>query len=290
MASRVGVVSYVNTLPLIDGLEKLSPEDLALIPGVPSQLIDLLIADEVDLALCSIIDYQRSPIPLDIIEAGLLGCDGTTMTVRLFSQVPLDRVTCVHADTDSHTSVALCRILLIEKHGVASPELVPLATQDRDRTGRNPRAPWPEAMLLIGDKVVTQPAPAVRYPYQMDLGAEWKELTGLPFVFASWLAKRDRDVSIAAAILDRQRRHNKERLDWILAHRTGPRGWPADLARPYLSEMLRYDWNEGMKAGVARFFDLAFKHGLIAERRVESYRAVSRSPASHSSPSHAHVI
>jgi len=270
---RVGVVSYVNTLPLIDGLENLA--DLELVPAVPSRLIDLLLSGTVEMALCSIIDFQRTDAELDIVEAGLLGCDGSTMTVRLFSQVPLERVRAIHADTDSHTSVALCRILLAERHNVPAPEMIPLDAQVRDRAGRNPRTPWPEAMLLIGDKVVTQPAPAVRYPYQMDLGAEWKEMTGLPFVFASWLARREQDVSVPAAILDRQRRHNKERLEFILNHRTTQRGWPADLARPYLTEMLRYDWDERMKAGVARFFDLAATHQIISRRKPERYRRVS---------------
>ena len=63
---RLGVVSFVNTLPLIDGLERLADIDLRY--SVPSLLMDTLLAGEVDLALCSSIDYQRSPEPLVIVK------------------------------------------------------------------------------------------------------------------------------------------------------------------------------------------------------------------------------
>jgi len=260
---RVGVVSYLNTLPLIDGLENLA--DVQLVQAVPSRLIDLLLAGEVEVALCSIVDYQKSPEPLKIIPAGLLGCDGSTMTVRLFSHVPLQRVERIHCDIDSHTSVMLLRVLLHARHGIR-PELVDFDAK-RHRTAEGREVPWPEAMLLIGDKVVTDSTPAIRYPYQLDLGAEWKELTGLPFVFATWMALRDTDASAIGAVLDRQRRHNRERVEHFL-HRQAPNhGWPIDLARSYLCEMLRFEWTDAMNRGVERFFTMAHDLGLIDENR-----------------------
>lgn len=260
---RVGVVSYLNTLPLIDGLENLA--DVHLVHAVPSRLIDLLLGGEVEVGLCSIVDYQRSPEALKIVPAGLLGCDGSTMTVRLFSQVPLARLTRVHCDTESHTSVMLLRVLLEAQHGVR-PELVNYdAAGHRTAEGRSVQ--WPEAMLLIGDKVVTDATPAIRYPYQLDLGAEWRELTGLPFVFATWMARRETDARAAGAVLDRQRRHNRERLDAFLRRQAPRHGWPIDLARSYLSEMLRFEWTPRMVAGVERFFGMAHDLGLIDENR-----------------------
>ncbi|MFG0252187.1 MAG: MqnA/MqnD/SBP family protein, partial [Phycisphaerales bacterium JB038] len=64
---RVGCVSFVNTLPLIDGLERLA--DFELVPTVPAELIGLLEAGRIDLGLISIIDYQRSKDPLALIPA-----------------------------------------------------------------------------------------------------------------------------------------------------------------------------------------------------------------------------
>lgn len=260
---RLGVVSFLNTLPLIDGLEGL--QDIQLVSDVPSKLIQLLLSGEVDAALCSIVDYQLSPEPLKIIPAGLLGCDGSTMTVRLFSQVPLQRITRICCDTDSHTSVMLLRVLLHERHRIR-PTLVDFDAR-RHRTTGGGDLEWPEAMLLIGDKVVTDSTPAIRYPYQLDLGAEWKELTGLPFVFAAWVARRESDVGVIGAVLDHQRRHNTERFEHFLRTRALDHGWPVDLARAYLRDMLRFSWTDEMVRGVERFFTLAHDMGLIEENR-----------------------
>ena len=260
---RIGVVSFLNTLPLIDGLEALA--DVRLVAGVPSGLIGLLLSGQVEVALCSIVDYQMSPEPLKIVPAGLLGCDGSTMTVRLFSQVPLGRISRIHCDTDSHTSVMLLRVLLYERHRIR-PELVDFdARHHRNRAGDDVQ--WPEAMLLIGDKVVTDSTPAIRYPYQLDLGAEWKELTGLPFVFATWLARRETDTATIAAVLDHQRRHNKERMEQFLRSQIVKHGWPIDLARSYLRDMIRFEWTDDMARGVEQFFALAHSLGLFAENR-----------------------
>ncbi len=271
---RLGVVSFVNTLPLIDGLENLADVDLR--HTVPSRLIDVLLAGDVDLALCSSIDYQRSDDPLVIVPCGLLGSDGPTLTVRLYSTRPLDEINLVHCDTDSHTSVVLLHILLKELHGI-EPRLL-----DFDPTGRPDRGPrgWPEALLLIGDKVVTDAPPDARYQHQLDLGAAWARLTGLPFVFALWMARRDTDravVELAATILDRQRRHNQERVDLIVARQAGPRGWSPDVARTYLKSKLAFELTDARRRGLELFYDKACEHGLVARRRplelIGSYRA-----------------
>lgn len=258
---RVGVVSFVNTLPLIDGLERLA--DLELRHSVPSLLIDQLCAGEVDLALGSSIDYQRAAEPLVIVPCGLLGCDGPTLTVRLFSAVPMERLATVHCDTDSHTSVALLRIVLKESWGI-EPRLIDFDTREH-ATGTHP-IQWPETVLLIGDKVVTDAPPAARYPHQLDLGAEWKRLTGLPFVFAVWMARRAAPparLAMAAAALDRQRRVNRSRIDPIVHHRACPRRWPPELARTYLRDLIDYEFTAAHRAGLEAFFTRALRHGLI---------------------------
>ena len=183
---RLGVVSFLNTLPLIDGLDRLA--DVELQHSVPSGLIDQLIDGHVDVALCSIVDYQRSPEPLVLVPSGLLGCHGRTMTVRLYSTRPIDQIQTVYCDTDSHTSIALMQVLLSERYGVR-PTLIDYNA--REHVAENRPIDWPDSVLLIGDKVVTDSPPAVRYTHQLDLGEAWNDFTGLPFVFAGWLARRD---------------------------------------------------------------------------------------------------
>ena len=140
----------------------------------------------------------------------------------------------------------------------------------RQRRPGDPSSAWPAAMLLIGDKVVTDSPPASRYPHQLDLGLAWAELTGLPFVFALWMARATADpelLSVAAAILDRQRRHNEQRLDLIVARKAKPRQWPNDVAAGYLKEKLAFEFTDRRRAGLELFFDKAYEHGLIPRRR-----------------------
>ncbi|MEM1099499.1 MAG: MqnA/MqnD/SBP family protein, partial [Planctomycetota bacterium] len=175
----VGCVPYLNAKPLIHGLDD---DQTRLLLDVPSRLIDRLRSGECDVALCSVIDACRDP-SLEIVPVGGIGCAGPTWTVRLFSRVPIERITRVHLDADSHTSVMLLRVLLAEQFGVEP------ATVDFDFTGGCLPADA-EAMLLIGDKVVTAPPPTEAFACTMELGDRWHAWTGGPFVFAAWLKRR----------------------------------------------------------------------------------------------------
>ncbi|MDX2016219.1 MAG: MqnA/MqnD/SBP family protein [Planctomycetota bacterium] len=124
-------------------------------------------------------------------------------------------------------------------------------------------------MLLIGDKVVTDAPPEERYPFQLDLGEAWKAWTGLPFVYAMWVCRRaeagSECVRLAAAALDRQRRHNRTRLDWIIATRAPQARWPLDLARRYVGELLRYEVGDREREAVGRFWAEARGVGLLPD-------------------------
>ena len=236
---RIAFVRYLNTRPLVEGLERVSGVEL--LAAAPSHIAGLVRSGAADIGLASIVDAVSQGEALAVLPVGMIGCDGATMTVRLYSSAPLDRVTRVHADTESHTSVALCGVVFEQRHGRA-PEMV--AFDARERISDAGPEEWPEAMLLIGDKVVTDSPPAVRYPYQLDLGEAWHELTGLPFVYAAWMCRASEAdsprIAAAAAVLDRQLRHNLGRLDWLIEKRAPEHHWPADLARRYVGELLRY--------------------------------------------------
>jgi chorismate dehydratase len=270
---RLACVRYLNTAPLVEGLEKVAGVEL--IPAVPSSIAGLVASGAADVGLVSVVDAARSPEPLAMLPCGMIGCDGPTLTVRVFSAVPFERAARLHADTDSHTSVALARVLLERRFG-ARPHVVPFDA--RERVERSPGAgasaapapappsapppaasldDWPETVLLIGDKVVTDPPPAQRYPHQLDLGQAWREWTGLPFVYAVWMcrAERARDAAIAsaAALLERQRLRNRSRLGWVAGVRAPEHRWPLDVATRYLSDLLRYEVGPREREAVARF-------------------------------------
>ncbi len=103
---------------------------------------------EVQAGLMSVVDYQMCERELVLVPAGMIGCDGATLTVRLFSKVPAREIRVVHGDTDSHTSVMLAEVILRERYGVGA-KVVPL-----ERSGDRSQRSGPETMLLIGDKVV----------------------------------------------------------------------------------------------------------------------------------------
>jgi len=269
---RFGCVNYINTLPLIEGLDVLREAKLRL--AVPSQLVSMLEQNEADVALVSLVDAVRSQVPLAILPCGMIGSDGPTLTVRLYSQVPIERVRAIHADTDSHTSVALCRLLMLEQFGV-EPESINYNAREQmpsKTEGSVDGCEWPETVLLIGDKVVSGSPPAVRYPYQLDLGECWKEQTGLPFVYAVWMCRLDRVedplVRRARVVLDRQRRHNQTRIDAIATNRAPEHRWPTDLARTYLGSRLVYDYNGRAREAAERFVGLCARRGITPQAEL----------------------
>lgn len=248
---RVGSVRFLNARPLVDGLR---PPVAEVVEDVPSRLLGRLLEGEIDVGLCPVADYQTSPEALRILPAGGIGCDGAALTVRLFSRVRPERIEELAADVDSHTSVVLAQLVLARRYG-ARPRVVPHDVRAPDVAHRA------EGLLLIGDKVVTEPPSRAEFPFDLDLGVEWKRLTGRPFVFAVWTARAAQPLAGLQEVLARQREANRLRLEEI-ASAHGPRlGWPQELALRYLTEFMRYEtgpaeleaietfWQEGWKAG-----------------------------------------
>ncbi|MHC4975188.1 MAG: menaquinone biosynthetic enzyme MqnA/MqnD family protein [Planctomycetota bacterium] len=266
---RIGCVSYFNTLPMIEGLEKLG--GVTLERAAPSNLEAMLESGDVDVALAPVIDSQRASCEITLLPCGMIGSDGATMTVRLFSTIPLEQVSTIHCDTDSHTSIALARLVMHHTLGV-EPTIVAFNARERmshDEGGAQETS-FPETMLLIGDKVVTDSPPAVRYSHQLDLGEAWKSWTGLPFVYAAWMCRsEDADtapVRGAMALLDRQRRLNATRLGWLVARRACERRWPIDLGHEYLRKTMRYEVDDEARLAVERFFDESERLGILGTR------------------------
>ncbi len=255
---RIGSVNYLNARPLIDGLD--SQADSAIQFDIPSRLLEDLESGLVNIALCPVIDYYRSRQPLEIVPVGGIGSQGQTLTVRLFSRVPIKQIEAVHADTDSHTSVALLRLLLSKRFGI-TPQIMDYDTR-QPAVDDSPQT-QPPTMLLIGDKVVINKPSETEYPHQMDLGQAWHELTGLPFVFAVWMARRDADLGDLPDILERTRIENSKRIDQIVARHAAPHGWPTGLARRYLTRYMRFEIGPRELEAIERFAEMAHELGLI---------------------------
>ncbi len=177
---KVGAVSYLNTKPLIYGFEQgKMKEELDLVIDYPANIASLLTNDEIDIGLIpvAVIPTLRAP---QIISDFCIGCDGEVASVCLFSDVELNEIDTVLLDYQSRTSVELLKILLKEYWKI-SPRLVKTTTNyEKDITGTT-------AGLVIGDRALQQ---RLRSEYIYDLGLAWKEMTGLPFVFAAWVSNK----------------------------------------------------------------------------------------------------
>jgi chorismate dehydratase len=271
---KLGVVEFLNSRPLIEGLAE--QPDVQCLFDVPARLSRRLETGAVDAALIPVIDVLRSAGRLRVVSDACIACDGETMTVRVFSQVPPDRIQRLAVDVDSHTSVALARVLWHELYGreleLHSAEL------------RGPGANNYESVLLIGDKVVDQSRGS--FAYEIDLGGAWRQHTGLPFVFAVWAQAEVAPATpcgVASAPVAPAPRGRRDLGDFLSAARDrgvtrameiaridGPKlGWPVELAQRYLTRCLRFTLDEravagaDLFAGFCRKLDLAPPDAII---------------------------
>ncbi|MCC6240684.1 MAG: menaquinone biosynthesis protein [Phycisphaerales bacterium] len=249
----VGAVSYLNTKPLIWGLDELPGVKLKL--DIPARLLAGLQQKQFDIAMLPIIDYQRME-GLTLVPSAGIGSDGQTLTVRIFSRVPIDKIEILACDNHSHTSVGLARVILAE-HYHLKPQFVDLQSpESTDRAGQA------HARLLIGDKVVRQKGDD--FPYQLDLGQAWREHTGLPFVFAAWMARPGVQLGDLPVILEQAKRQGLVNIDIIVQRHAAELGWPPELARTYLTRNLQFDIGPRQLEAIRLFYQLAARNGVIS--------------------------
>jgi chorismate dehydratase len=187
---RIGAVSYLNTKPLLYGLEN-GPikDDIELILDYPANLVNLLSNDEIDIglipvgALPGLGDYH-------IVSDYCIGTEGEVASVAVFSEVPMDQIETVILDYQSRTSVMLCKILF-EHHWKKSVQFIHAS----DETYIN-QIKGNVAGLVIGDRALKIRS---KFNFIYDLGMGWKEMTGLPFVFAIWVVKKQIDLAFLEA-------------------------------------------------------------------------------------------
>jgi chorismate dehydratase len=103
----------------------------------------------------------------------------------------------------------------------------------------------------------------VGFEHQLDLGFAWKELTGLPFVFAAWMAKQTVDLGDLPDRLALAKREGVAHIEQLVQRYAVPRGWPAGVALQYLTVYLKYDIGEPQLRAIRLFHELAAKHAII---------------------------
>jgi chorismate dehydratase len=248
---RIGAVTYLNTKPLIHDLLELAP-DAELLLDVPSRLAELLDQGSLDVALIPVIEYFRSG-SYKIVPDIAIASQGPVLSVTLFSRVPWQQIRRVALDEGSRTSAALTQILLRKRYGV-KPELVPLPMHVAAE------AVDADAVLLIGDRAMRACLPG--FAHAFDLGQEWHDWTGLPFVYAVWAVRAGADLGPVAAALHEARRRGCASIGPI-AHREAPRlGLDGGFCRRYLANIIRFDLGPRELAGLRHYYQLACELGL----------------------------
>ena len=179
---RVGIVNYLNTKPLIYGLERAPIKDrIELVGAYPSKLAQWLIDDIIDVGLIPVASIPELN-EWHVVGNYCIGTEGEIASVCLFSEVPMQQIEEVYLDYQSRSSVALLKWLMKEYWGI-HPRII----QAEDESYRE-RIKGTTAGLVIGDRALEQRKIST---YIYDLGSEWRAITGLPFVFAAWISKKE---------------------------------------------------------------------------------------------------
>jgi chorismate dehydratase len=280
---RVGRIPYINCFPVYGAVDRgVVPLAADLVDGVPTTLNRLMAAGALDVSVVSAVEYARDADRYLLLPDLAITSDGPVRSVLLFSDMPAEQLGGreVVVSTSSMTSVALLE-LLFDGVWEARPRFVPgdaeiadLARFERGGAG----SPSRPARLVIGDaalllqagpRAAAAQAPAP-YAHVYDLGAEWKRWTGLPFVFAVWVAQRSAPVAAAlglhAALI--------ESRDWGLAHLPelaaqahAATGVPRSVCAEYFRG-LDYRLGPAHLAGLTEFFNRLVRAGRVPEGRL----------------------
>ena len=237
----VGAVSYLNTKPLIYGFEQgMMADQVSLIIDYPARIGKKLLTGHIDIGL---VPVAVIPVMTEsyIISDYCIGTEGEVFSVCLFSDVPVGDVETVLMDYQSRTSVELLKILLRD-HWKISPRFV-AATE-----GYEKKIGGTTAGLIIGDRAIEMHAHAT---FVYDLGTAWREMTGLPFVFAAWVSNRRLDEHF---ILDFNRANTwgLDRLPELIQDLAAPH---VDLLT-YYTKQISYELNTSKKKGLKLFLEM----------------------------------
>jgi chorismate dehydratase len=247
---RVGRLPYLNALPFAGPFAGAEPR---WVTDVPRRLGEHAAAGRLDAALLA----SRDALALadrfrPLADLGI-ACRGPVTSVLLLSHRPvreLDGAT-VALTSESRTSRGLLRILLGEAFGVRPryAELAPGVEAD--------------ARLAIGDVALALRASG-RWPFVLDLGAAWADHTGLPFVYARWVVRRDLPPALERALATEL----GARLDAPLAPLDDrlPAGMTPAAARAYLARFA-YRLGPAECAGLRRFHTELIRHDLLRHHR-----------------------
>ena len=240
---RIGAVSYLNTRPLLLGLAHEGFKNrIDLVKSYPAKIAQELLAGQIDIGLVPVAIIPQLTHP-HIISNYVIGTNGAVASVALFSQVPIDEIKSIYLDYQSRTSVQLLKILLAQ---FWKKEVEFLAATE----GYIDQISGTTAGLIIGDRALDN---LNKFPYMYDLGLAWKQHTGLPFVFAAWVANQPIPAEFMAAF-DAANGYGVARLEEVIS--LIPANEQVYDLHKYYTENISYVYDEEKKLGLNAFLNL----------------------------------
>jgi len=260
---RVSLVDYVNAWPLTWGFLRGAVEGVETITDVPSTCADRLKRGEVDAGLIPSVEAARIP-GIRIVRGIGIASKSRVRSVVLASRKPLAEARSVALDLSSRSSAAMARIIFEDLFG-ARPEFHEAPSELSEMLRHH------DAALLIGD-------PALRATLQglhvVDLAEAWRELTGLPFVFAVWAVRPE----VAPEPFLWARNYGKNHLPAIVEAAARRTGLSSDELFEYLNGNLHHDLEAEDEKGLAEFFRRAASRGLIPSADLPPFAGVPLVP------------
>ncbi len=238
---KVGAVSYLNTKPLLYGIERSDViNEIELTLDYPAQLAKKLQDGEIDMALLPVAAMPGINGARIVGEYGIAS-DGNVVSVAIFSQVPMEEIEVVYLDYQSRTSVRLAQLLL-EKHWKKDVVFKPATEHYIEYINDK------SAGVIIGDRALKQ---LDNFNYVYDLATAWKDYTGLDFVFAAWVANKELPDAFVKSF-NEANAVGLQHLEEVIAENDFPY---YDL-HTYYTENIKYKLDEAKIAGLEKFLEL----------------------------------
>jgi chorismate dehydratase len=261
---RLGRIQYLNVLPIYFALEHIFQENgFLLVRGTPAELNARMRRGEVPLGSISAMEYGRGARDYLLLPGLSISSRGPVGSVLLFSRVDFSRLEgrAVQVSPASASGAALLKVLMAKRFGVR-----PVYRQEPLGTGA---ANDIRAVLAIGDEALALKA-AGGWPHELDLGAAWQELTGLPFVFGVWAVRRDFAAAYPEATGELHRLLLQS-LDWGLRAlpelsrlAAAPFGMSPPQVLAYFQQ-LDYSLGPDHEKGLKKFFHYLHKLGELPD-------------------------
>ena len=249
---RLGCLPYLNVKPLVYPLEHGSlPEGWELVYAPPSRLAEMLVRGEIAAAPVSSFATFIHP-ELKMCPGICIASDGPVRSVLLMSKKNPMNIDTVALDASSLSGANMLRIILEESFSLR-PRFVSMAPSPVSRMLEEC-----DAAMVIGNPAMLHPKDGLHI---LDLGEEWKKLTGLPAVFAVW-AGRDITPDLVET-LEESKRVGLSMLPEIAREESAKLGLPYEVCHDYLARVMVYDLGERETLGLQAFRDKCIAHGLV---------------------------